>query len=104
MRAFLDRVLRAREGSQNPWLLIAALGAFIAFTIFGIRALPHIDKPIRCELIVIARLARVPVIVVLNALAFRLMASFAPHHPPILKILQIRVTASSANLLPLPSA
>jgi len=104
MRAFLDRVLRAREGSQNPWLLIAALGAFIAFTIFGIRALPHIDKPIRWELIVIAGLVCVPVIVVLNALEFRLMAHFAQHHPPMLEIVQITVMGSAANLLPMPGA
>src|SRR5579859_7983412 len=104
MRAFLDRVLRAREGSQNPWLLIAALGVFIAFTIFGIRELPHIDKPIRWELIVIAGLVCVPVIVALNALEFRLMAHFAQHHPPMLEIVQITVMGSAANLLPMPGA
>jgi uncharacterized membrane protein YbhN (UPF0104 family) len=104
MRAFLDRVLRAREGSQNPWLLTLALGAFVAFTILGIRALPHIDKPIRWELLVIAGLACVPVIVVLNALEFRLMAHFAHHHPPMLEILQITVLGSAANLLPMPGA
>jgi uncharacterized membrane protein YbhN (UPF0104 family) len=104
MRALLDRVLRAREGSQNPWLLTAALGAFIAFTILGIRALPHIDKPIRWELLVIAGLGCVPVIVVLNALEFRLMAHFAHHHPPVLEIVQITVMGSAANLLPMPGA
>ncbi len=104
MRALLDRVLRAREGSQNPWLLIVALGAFIAFTILGIRALPHIDKPIRWELIVVAGLICVPVIVVLNALEFRLMAHFAHHHPPMLEIVQITVLGSAANLLPMPGA
>jgi uncharacterized membrane protein YbhN (UPF0104 family) len=104
MRALLDRVLRAREGSQNPWLLIIALGAFIAFTILGIRALPHIDKPIRWELIVLAALVCVPVIVVLNALEFRLMAHFAQHHPPMLEIVQITVLGSAANLLPMPGA
>jgi uncharacterized membrane protein YbhN (UPF0104 family) len=104
MRALLDRVLRAREGSQNPWLLMAALGAFIAFTILGIRALPHIDKPIRWELLVIAGLVCVPVIVALNALEFRLMAHFAHHHPPMLEIVQITVMGSAANLLPMPGA
>ena len=104
MRAFLDRLLRAREGSHNPWLLIAALSAFIAFTVLGIRALPHIDKPIRWELILIAGLVCVPVIVVLNAFEFRLMAHFADHHPPMLEILQITVLGSAANLLPMPGA
>jgi uncharacterized membrane protein YbhN (UPF0104 family) len=104
MRALLDRVLRAREGSQNPWLLVAALAAFIVFTILGIRALPHIDKPIRWELLVIAGLVCVPVIVALNALEFRLMAHFADHHPPALEIVQITVMGSAANLLPMPGA
>jgi uncharacterized membrane protein YbhN (UPF0104 family) len=104
MRAFLDRILRAREGSQNPWLLILALGVFIAFTILGIRALPHIDKPIRWELLVIAGVVCVPVIVVLNAFEFRLMAHVAHHHPPMLEILQITVLGSAANLLPMPGA
>jgi hypothetical protein len=101
MRAFLDRLLRAREGSQSRWLLVAALAAFIAFTRLGIRALPHIDKPIRWELILIAGLVCVPVIVVLNAFEFRLMAHFADHHPPMLEILQITVLGSAANLLPM---
>src|SRR5580765_4321634 len=104
MRAFLDRLLRGREGSQNPWLLVAALAAFIGFTILGVRALPHIDKPIRWELIVVAGLVCVPVIVVLNALEFRLMAHFADHHPPMLEILQITILGSAANLLPMPGA
>jgi uncharacterized membrane protein YbhN (UPF0104 family) len=104
MRALVDRVLRAREGSQNPWLLIVALGAFVVFTIIGIRALPHIDKPIRWELIALAGLVGVPVIVVLNALEFRLMAHFAQHHPPLLEIVQITVLGSAANLLPMPGA
>jgi uncharacterized membrane protein YbhN (UPF0104 family) len=104
MRAFLDRILRAREGSQNPWLLVLALAAFVAFTILGVRALPHIDKPIRWELLVIAGVVCVPVIVVLNALEFRLMAHFAHHHPPMLEILQITVLGSAANLLPMPGA
>jgi len=104
MRAFLDRLLRAREGSQNPWLLIAALAAFIAFTILGVRALPPIDKPIRWELIAIAGLVCVPVIVVLNSLEFRLMAHFADHHPPMLEIVQITILGSAANLLPMPGA
>jgi uncharacterized membrane protein YbhN (UPF0104 family) len=104
MRAFLDRVLRAREGSQNPWLLIVALVAFVGFTILGFRALPPIDKPIRWELIALAGLVCVPVIVVLNALEFRLMAHFAHHHPPMLEIVQITVLGSAANLLPMPGA
>src|SRR3954451_25240927 len=100
MRALVDRLLRAREGSQNPWLLIHALGAFLAFTILGIRALPHIDKPIRWELIVVAALVCVPVIVMLNSLDFRLMAHLVQHHPPLLEIVQITVLGSAANLLP----
>ena len=104
MRALLDRVLRAREGSQNPWLLIAALGAFIAFTILGFLALPPIDQPIRWELLVVAGLVCVPVIVALNALEYRLMAHMAQHHPPMLEIVQITVMGSAANLLPMPGA
>jgi uncharacterized membrane protein YbhN (UPF0104 family) len=104
MRALLDRVLRAREGSQNPWLLIVAFSAFVAFTILAVRSLPHIDKPIRWELIVVAGLVCVPVIVALNALEFRLMAHFAQHHPPMLEIVQITVLGSAANLLPMPGA
>jgi uncharacterized membrane protein YbhN (UPF0104 family) len=46
----------------------------------------------------------VPVIVVLNALEFRLMAHFAHHHPPVLEIVQITVMGSAANLLPMPGA
>jgi uncharacterized membrane protein YbhN (UPF0104 family) len=104
MRALLDRVLRAREGSQNPWLLIGAFGAFVVFAVLAVRSLPHIDKPVRWELIVVAGLVCVPVIVVLNALEFRLMAHFAQHHPPMLEILQITVLGSAANLLPMPGA
>ena len=104
MRALLDRVLRAREGSQNPALLIVALIAFVGFTVFAVRSLPHIDKPVRWELIVVAGLVCVPVIVVLNAFEFRLMAHFAQHHPPMLEIVQITVLGSAANLLPMPGA
>jgi uncharacterized membrane protein YbhN (UPF0104 family) len=104
MRALLDRVLRAREGSQNPWLLIVAFGAFVVFAVLAVRSLPPIEKPIRWELIVAAGLVCVPVIVVLNALEFRLMAHFAQHHPPMLEILQITVLGSAANLLPMPGA
>jgi len=104
MRAFVDRVLRAREGSQNPWLLMAALAAFVVFTVLGIRALPPIDEPIRWELIIAAGVICVPVIVVLNALEFRLMAHFAQHHPPMLEILQVTILGSAANLLPMPGA
>ena len=99
----LDRILRAREGSRNPWLLIAALAVFVGFMVLAVRALPKIDKPIRWELIVVA-LVCVPVIVGLNALEFRLMAHFAQHHPPMLEILQITVLGSAANLLPMPGA
>jgi len=104
MRALLDRILRAREGSQSPWLLIVAFGAFVVFTVLAVRSLPHIDKPIRWELIFVVALVCVPVIVVLNALEFRLMAHFAQHHPPMLEILQITVLGSAANLLPMPGA
>jgi len=104
MPAFLDRIMRAREGSQSPWLLVAALAVFIAFTVLAVRALPKIDKPIRWELIVIAALVCVPVIVMLNALEFRLMAHFAKHHPPMLEIVQVTVLGSAANLLPMPGA
>jgi uncharacterized membrane protein YbhN (UPF0104 family) len=104
MRALLDRILRAREGSQNPWLLIVAFGAFVVFTVLAVRSLPHIDKPVRWELIFVAGLVCVPVIVALNALEFRLMAHFAQHHPPMLEIVQITVLGSAANLLPMPGA
>jgi len=104
MRALLDRILRAREGSQSPWLLIGAFGAFVVFTVLAVRSLPHIDKPVRWELILVVALVCVPVIVVLNALEFRLMAHFAHHHPPMLEILQITVLGSAANLLPMPGA
>ena len=104
MPAFLDRILRAREESHSPWLLVAALAVFIAFTVLAVRALPKIDKPIRWELIVIAALVCVPVIVILNALEFRLMARFANHHPPMLEIVQVTVLGSAANLLPMPGA
>jgi uncharacterized membrane protein YbhN (UPF0104 family) len=104
MRALIDRLLRAREGSQNPWLLIVAFSAFVAFTVLAVRSLPHIDKPVRWELIVVAALVGVPVVVGLNALEFRLMAHFAHHHPPMLEIVQITVLGSAANLLPVPGA
>jgi hypothetical protein len=53
MRALIDRVLRAREGSQNPWLLVVAFSAFVAFTVLAVRSLPHIDKPV-WDLIVVS--------------------------------------------------
>jgi uncharacterized membrane protein YbhN (UPF0104 family) len=102
--AILDRILGAREGPQNPWLLVVALLVFVGFTVLAVRALPHIDKPIRWELIAVAALVCVPVIVGLNALEFRLMAHFAQHHPPMLEIMQITVLGSAANLLPMPGA
>src|SRR5580765_717664 len=104
MRALIDRVLRAREGSQNPWLLIVAFSLFVAFTVLAVRSLPHIDKPVRWELIVIAALVGVPVIVWLNAVEYRLMARFAHHYPPMLEVVQITVLGSAANLLPVPGA
>jgi len=104
VRALIDRLLRAREGSQSPWLLIVAFSAFVVFTVLAVRSLPHIDKPVRWELIVVAALVGVPVVVGLNALEFRLMAHFAHHHPPMLEIVQITVLGSAANLLPVPGA
>ena len=46
----------------------------------------------------------VPLITVLNALEFRLMARFAHHHPPMLEGLQVTILGSAANLLPVPGA
>lgn len=100
----LDRLLQAREGTQNPWLLVAAVAVFIGFTVLAVRALPKFDKPIRWELLIIAALVIVPLTVGLNALEFRLMAHFANHHPPPLEIVQITVLGSAANLLPVPGA
>ena len=101
---FVDRILRAREGRQNSWLLVAAVALFVVFTVLAVRALPKIDKPIRWELIAVAALLGVPVVVALNALEFRLMAHFAHHHPPMLEIVQITILGSAANLLPMPGA
>lgn len=84
--------------------MIAAVALFVVFTIVAFRHLPHIDKPLRWELILVAGLLIVPIITVLNALEFRLMAHFADHHPPVLEILQVTILGSAANLLPVPGA
>jgi uncharacterized membrane protein YbhN (UPF0104 family) len=84
--------------------MVLALGLFVVFTVVAFRHLPPIDKPIRWELILVAGLVCVPIITVLNALEFRLMAHFAEHHPPILEILQVTILGSAANLLPVPGA
>jgi len=84
--------------------MIVAVALFVVFTIVAFRHLPHIDKPLRWELILVAGLVVVPIITVLNALEFRLMAHFANHHPPILEILQVTILGSAANLLPVPGA
>src|SRR5207247_7281371 len=79
-RSFLRRILAARDKPRSPWLLIFAVGLFVAFTVVAIRALPPIDKPVRWELIFVAGLVCVPVITGLNALEYRMMAHFADHH------------------------
>jgi uncharacterized membrane protein YbhN (UPF0104 family) len=101
---FLSRVLAARDKPRGPWLMIFAVVLFVVFTIVAFRHLPPIDKPIRWELILVAGLLVVPMITVLNALEFRLMAHFAEHHPPMLEILQVTILGSAANLLPVPGA
>jgi uncharacterized membrane protein YbhN (UPF0104 family) len=100
----LNRLLQARDKPRSPWLMIIALALFIVFTVVAFRHLPHIDKPLRWELILVAGLLVVPLITVLNALEFRLMAHFAEHHPPMLEILQVTILGSAANLLPVPGA
>jgi len=100
----LTRLLRARNKPRSPWLMIIAVALFVVFTIVAFRHLPHIDKPLRWELILVAGLLIVPIITVLNALEFRLMAHFAAHHPPLLEILQVTILGSAANLLPVPGA
>lgn len=102
--SLVQRVLRAREQPRSPWLLLVALALFLTFTIVAFRALPHIDKPLRWELILVAGLVCVPVITALNALEYRVMAHFADHHPPALEIIQVSVMGSAANLLPVPGA
>jgi uncharacterized membrane protein YbhN (UPF0104 family) len=101
---FLSRVLAARDKPRGPWLMIFAVVLFLVFTIVAFRHLPPIDKPIRWELILVAGLLVVPMITVLNALEFRLMAHLAEHHPPMLEILQVTILGSAANLLPVPGA
>lgn len=100
----LTRLLQARNKPRSPWLMILAVALFVVFTIVAFRHLPHIDKPLRWELILVAGLLIVPIITVLNALEFRLMAHFAAHHPPLLEILQVTILGSAANLLPVPGA
>src|SRR5579862_9594237 len=102
--SLLTRILRARDKPRSPWLMIVAVVLFLVFTVVAFRHLPHIDKPLRWELIVIAGLIVVPLITVLNALEFRLMAHLAEHHPPMLEILQVTILGSAANLLPVPGA
>ncbi len=102
--SLLTRLLRARDKPRSPWLMIIAVALFVVFTIVAFRHLPHIDKPVRWELILVAGLLIVPIITVLNALEFRLMAHFAAHHPPVLEILQVTILGSAANLLPVPGA
>ena len=102
--SLLNRILAARDKPRSPWLMIVAVVLFLVFTVVAFRHLPHIDKPVRWELLAIAGLVVVPVITVLNALEFRLMAHFAKHHPPMLEILQVTILGSAANLLPVPGA
>jgi uncharacterized membrane protein YbhN (UPF0104 family) len=102
--SLLNRILAARDKPRSPWLMIVAVALFVVFTIVAFRHLPHIDKPLRWELILVAGLVVVPIITVLNALEFRLMAHFADHHPPILEIVQVTILGSAANLLPVPGA
>ncbi len=101
--SLLNRVLRARERPGSPWLLAVALALFLVFTFVAFRHLPHVHKPLRWELIVVAGLC-VPVIAILNALEFRVMAHFAEHHPPVMEILHVTIMGSAANLLPVPGA
>ena len=89
--SLLNRILAARDKPRSPWLMIVAVVLFLVFTVVAFRHLPHIDKPVRWELLAIAGLVVVPVITVLNALEFRLMAHFAKHHPPMLEILQVTI-------------
>jgi uncharacterized membrane protein YbhN (UPF0104 family) len=70
----------------------------------ALRALPPIEQPIRWELLVAVGLICVPLITLLNALEFRLIARLAKHHPPMLEIMQVTILASAANLLPVPGA
>jgi uncharacterized membrane protein YbhN (UPF0104 family) len=99
-----NRILAARDRPRSPWLMIVAVVLFLVFTAVAFRHLPHVAKPVRWELLAIAGLVVVPVITVLNALEFRLMAHFAEHHPPMLEILQVTILGSAANLLPVPGA
>jgi uncharacterized membrane protein YbhN (UPF0104 family) len=100
----LTRLLQARDTPRSPWLMIVAIALFVVFTIVAFAHLPRIDKPVRWELILAAGLLIVPIITVLNALEYRLMAHFAAHHPPLLEIVQVTILGSAANLLPVPGA
>jgi hypothetical protein len=84
--------------------MVAAIVLFAAFTYLALRALPPIEQPIRWELLAAVGLICVPLITLLNALEFRLIARLAKHHPPMLEIVQITVLGSAANLLPMPGA
>ena len=64
----LTHILRARDQPRSPWLMIVAVVLFLVFTVVAFRHLPHIDKPLRWELLLVAGLVVVPVITVLNAL------------------------------------
>ncbi len=101
-RSFLSRLLEARKRQRSPWLLVFAIGLFVAFTVIAVRNLPPIERPIRWELLLIAALVGVPLTTLLNALEYRLMAGFADYHPPALEIAQTTVAGSAANLLPVP--
>ena len=102
--SLVNRLLQARDKPKSPWLLVLAVALFLAFTIVAFQHLPHIDKPVRWELIIVAGLVCVPVITALNAFEYRVMAHFADHHPPVLEILQVSIMGSAANLLPVPGA
>ena len=102
--SLVNRLLQARDRPKSPWLLVVAVALFLVFTLAGFTNLPHIDKPVRWELILVAGLVCVPLITALNALEYRVMAHFADHHPPVLEILQVSIMGSAANLLPVPGA
>jgi uncharacterized membrane protein YbhN (UPF0104 family) len=102
--SLVQRLLRAREQPKSPWLLVAALAVFIVFTVVAFRSLPHIDKPLRWELILVAGLVCVPVITALNVLEYRVMTHFADYHPPAFELIQVTIMGSAANLLPVPGA
>jgi uncharacterized membrane protein YbhN (UPF0104 family) len=99
-----DRILRARQASTNPWLLALAVIVFAGGTYLAIKSLPPIEQPVRWWLLLVVGFLCVPLVTILNALEFRLIARLAHHHPPILEIMQVTVLGSAANLLPIPGA